>query len=444
MMVSKRRYRLLFAGIILVSALTLVVANASGNEGKVSTAREQAGLPPGERTAIAPSANGTTVISSQGSHLVAINPNGTVLYFTDKFDSYFDVDPIPRTRSTVMYTALETLPASTPCKPIDDDCGRQVVARTNLSTGESTVLYSRVDPRTGESEWHDAELLAEDRVLVADMYRDELFVVNTSTGITTWRWELQQYLPLSTGGQYPDDWAHINDVEVLDDGRIMVSLRNQDQVIFLYRNGTVQESWTLGEDDNRSILYEQHNPDYIPAEHGGPAILVADSEKNRVVEFQRVDGRWVQTWHWRDRQLDWPRDADRLPNGHTLITDSHGGRVIEVNEKGSVVWTVSTTTAYEAERLNTGAESAGGESAQEAGLQSRDPEKPANAVESFESSVRSLFPLKVIHGLKHVTPGWMGFYDFGLAIALVMTVVFWGGLELYWADIKVRSPVVRG
>jgi hypothetical protein len=36
--------------------------------------------------------------------------------------------------------------------------------------------------------------------------------------------------------------------------------------------------------------------------------------------------------------------ASRLPNGHTLITDSNNNRVIEVDAAGTVVWSYTTNT----------------------------------------------------------------------------------------------------
>jgi len=65
------------------------------------------------------------------------------------------------------------------------------------------------------------------------------------------------------------------------------------------------------------------------------------------------------------------RDADRLPNGNTLITDTHGNRVMAINESGDIVWEVESTLPYDAERLETGAESESGQSARELGLESR-------------------------------------------------------------------------
>ena len=36
--------------------------------------------------------------------------------------------------------------------------------------------------------------------------------------------------------------------------------------------------------------------------------------------------------------LDGPSDADRLPNGNTLISDRWHSRVIEVTPDGTIVW----------------------------------------------------------------------------------------------------------
>lgn len=442
-MLSQRRWRFAFIGIAIFLLVILLLTNISVSAGTNKSFQDRTHLPPGDREALTAETDGITVVTSQEGHIVGINPNGTLRYHDNKYDGYYDVDPVPNTTATVLFSAIKKIESNNTCKPVRNICIRQVIARTNLTTGETSVLHTRVDPLGRASEWHDTERLSDQRVLVADMYRDEVFVVNTTTGITTWRWELQQYLPLSTGGPYPTDWAHLNDIEKLGDGRILISLRNQDRVIFLFQNGTVQESWTLGSENNYSTLYEQHNPDYIPPEKGGPAILVADSENNRVVEYSRQNGTWVKTWKWQDRHLDWPRDADRLPDGRTLITDSLGNRVIEVDKRGDIVWKLKISKAYDAERLHTGGESTGGSSAVNSELKSRTPSKPPSPGSAFEAEVRSLFPIKVIHGLKHITPGWMGFYDLGILVCLSVTLLLWAGIEIYWSDIEIQSPIVR-
>jgi hypothetical protein len=116
----------------------------------------------------------------------------------------------------------------------------------------------------------------------------------------------------------------------------------------------------LGADGNHSTLNEQHNPTYLESENGTPALLVADSENDRVVEYAYQDGEWVQVWELGTDRLNWPRDADRLPNGNTLIVDTMNHRVIEVTPTGEIVWEAYTPWApYDVERLVHGDEAGG-------------------------------------------------------------------------------------
>jgi hypothetical protein len=121
---------------------------------------------------------------------------------------------------------------------------------------------------------------------------------------------------------------------------------------------TKEVRWRLGEDDNRNTLFEQHNPDYIEGENGTPTVLIADSRNDRVVEYAREDGEWTRTWVLRGGGLDEPRDADRLPNGNTLVVDRRGDRLLEVTPTGEVVWEFyAPWQPYDAERIGTGDES---------------------------------------------------------------------------------------
>jgi hypothetical protein len=358
---------------------------------------------------VAGSTSGWTVIATQGAdnqgysaELVALDESGELVYHNGTRDVYFDVDPHPSGAKNVLTVASTNREASTV----------NHIEVHNLSTGETRQLYAGVTPNVQHSRWHDVDRLNATHYVVAGIEADRVFVVDVATDEVVWQWNASQSFTLSSGGP-PDDWTHLNDVEVLEDGRIMVSLRNQDQVVFLRRNGTVDEDWTLGADGNHSVMYEQHQPDYIPAENGGPAVVLADSENDRLVEYQRVDGEWVRTWTWRDEALNWPRDADRLPNGHTLAVDSLGDRVLEVDQNGDVVWSVAIGIPYDAERLGTGDESAGGPSARSAELVSRAP---------FDARISpaALLPAKVRHGMLWVVPGWMDPVD---VLALAVYVV---------------------
>ena len=456
-MEKKTVYRALLASVVLLSVAFLIGTNAgSASESAYSEFQEQSEFPVGEREQLAPPRDDITVVTSHlgsAGDIVALYPNGTLLYHNGTYDGYWDVDPSSEGEMTVVYTATDEVHNSSVCEPVDDEdyCIRQMIERTNLSTGETTTLYSRVDPRYHSSEWHDADRINESHYIVADMYSDEVFIVNVSSGIVTWEWNLQNYLHLTTGGPYSQNWAHLNDVEVLDDGRIMISPRNQDQVVFLDREKGVINTWTLGADDRHSTLYEQHNPDYIARSNGGPAVVIADSEHNRIVEYQRTsNGEWNQTWVWQDRQLQWGRDADRLPNGHTLITDTHGGRVLEINERGDIIWSLDIPVAYEAERLNTGDESTGGASAERLNLTSqsladeRASSEQSSIFSEFSTIVRGLLPNKVANAIANTAPVWMGFYDLAISLCGSLTVIIWLGLELKWSDFKFQRPISRG
>lgn len=436
---------------------------ASTGRGSAAEIRTQAELEPGERTQVVEPRAGITVVTTdsnvmaegQGygprsnSELVAFNPNGTVRYFDDSHFVYWDVDPSPVGSETVLSVASDHLRPGE-CNATTT-CTRNVVERVNLTTGEITPLYSRITPLKHSTRWHDVDRVDETHIAIADIANDRLFVVNTTSGLVEWEWDAQAEYDPGSGGPYPRDWTHINDVEILANGTFMASLRNQDQVVFIDREQGLLEEMTLGRENEYDVLYEQHNPDFIPAERGGPAVVVADSENNRVVEYQREDGSWERSWLWKDAQLQWPRDADRLPNGHTLIADSNGNRIVEVDQAGEIVWSVDIAFPYEVERLGTGDESAGGQSARALDLRSQTVDSDAVSVEVdgglvawVTTSIKRTVPGRLLNAVMYVSPIWM---DVGEVLALLVGVVSlagWAAVELRWSGttITVRSPFV--
>lgn len=452
---TRTRYRTAFAAVVLLSAVFLAGTNvSSATEHPLAEFREQSELPVGDREQLAPPRDGVTVVTSHlgdAGNIMALNRNGTVLYHNETHDGYWDVDPSPRGERTVVYSATHEVRDTSLCKPVDNEdyCIRQMIERVNLTTGEVSVLYSRIDPRYHSSEWHDVDRINESHYVVADMYANEVFIVNVSSGIVVWEWNLQNHSPLTSGGPFPEDWAHLNDVEVLDDGRIMVSLRNHDQVVFVDRRHGVIDNWTLGADGRHDTLYEQHNPDYIPRSNGGPAIVIADSENNRIVEYQRTSaGEWNQTWIWQDDTLQWGRDADRLPDGHTLVTDTHGGRVIELDKQGEIVWRIDVPVAYEAERLNTGDESTEGPSATKADLRSRilsgtQSTEQSNVFVRVKNRVKGSIPNKIINSVSYLTPSWVGFYDLVALLIGILAASTWIGFEIRWSNFRLQKPIIR-
>ncbi|WP_276272044.1 hypothetical protein [Haloarcula litorea] len=411
-----------------------------------------------------------TVVATQGfyvsdetAELAAVTPNGTVVYYEDRYRVYFDVDPVEGERYTVEYVAAEHLDGAACANVSSEECTRNVVVRANLTTGDRERVYADVTPRIYSARWHDVDRINDTHLLVADIVNDGVYAVDTRDDEIEWRWNASAHYDRSAGGS-DGDWTHINDVELLADGSVMVSPRNMDSVIFLERGPdgwAVDESRTLGSDGNHDRLYEQHNPDYIPAEHGGPAVLVADSENGRIVEYSRTDDGWTHAWIWRDARLQWPRDADRLPDGNTLVVDSHGDRVAEVGPDGEVVWRLDVGMPYDVERLGTGDESTGGPAAQYREAVAERPGDTAavvadvrnrtNAtaggvggqtlplVDRFWIGLKALTPSLVANGLLYVAPSWVRFTDLAFAALGLVTAVVWAGVEFHWSERSLRG-----
>jgi hypothetical protein len=110
------------------------------------------------------------------------------------------------------------------------------------------------------------------------------------------------------------------------------------------------------------VLDHQHNPQYLESEDRDATLLVGDSDNDRLVEYERRGDGWVRTWNVgrEESDLEWPRDADRLPNGNTLVVDSLNHRVLEVTPDGEVVWEFYPPwLPYDAERIHLGDEPGG-------------------------------------------------------------------------------------
>lgn len=247
------------------------------------------------------------------------------------------------------------------CGSFEPPCGRTGVVLLGRSGTDTTPVFEWSFAVRGrmDSEVHDAEWLpARGEILVLDMEYERLLAVETSTGDVTWTWNASAVYdppvdPTRT------DWLHMNDVDRIDPGRYLVSVRNRNQLLVVERGAGVTQ--VINDDGDPALLDRQHNPHYL----GPGSILVADSNNNRVVELRRTaDGDWTTGWALYgagNRSFAWPRDADRLPNGHTLITDTRNDRVVEVTRAGTVVFQTPTGRApYEAERIPVGETDAAG------------------------------------------------------------------------------------
>ena len=172
------------------------------------------------------------------------------------------------------------------------------------------------------------------------------------------------------------DYSHANTIEPGGpDGSVIISCRNMNQLVKVSRS-TGEIVWRLGvggdfEMDPADWFYHQHSPELQP----GGNILLFDNGTRRPAarggEFSRaleleVDEQAMTAravWSYRhEPDLFCPiwSDADRLPNGNTLVTfgtrtEGDTTRYVEVAPDGQVVWDVELLPSgwgtYRAERI---------------------------------------------------------------------------------------------
>jgi hypothetical protein len=384
----------LLAGTLLASAATApgpdtTVPTGSpdpGDDGGASptTAGERAGGP-GDAPATAtpgPVSRGIVVgVQGTGSYTsggyVARWREGRREWRSSAADTYFDVTRLDDGRVLAAWMSAD----SRRCGDLPAPCARTgfVVLAEAGGAVETVESFSFPVRTPTNSEVHDVEAVPGGGYVLTDMDRERLLLVRD--GAVVWEWRASTvYEPP------PDptrrDWLHLNDVDALGDGRFLVSVRNANQLLVVERHGdggrvveTVNADRTDADDGactgrgrlvdgdgdgdvrcgDPTVFREQHNPQWL----GNGAVLVADSENDRVVELHRRDGRWRPVWVLSGaagRPFAWPRDADRLPGGTTLVTDSRGRRVVEVTEDGDVVrqWSTGAGVVYEADRVGPG------------------------------------------------------------------------------------------
>ena len=203
---------------------------------------------------------------------------------------------------------------------------------------------------------HNAEFLG-DEMLFTDTENYRVLIAEATNGIYSDNPDFQVvWNSMADAGHV---FHYPNDANFLSNGNILITERDMHRVIEINRD-TGEIEWqfgangVLGSDD--SHLHGPHNADRLP---NGNTIL-ADSRNDRILE---VDPEGTIVWKFPPPGLDlldWPRDADVLDNDNVLITDSLNGRVLEINREGETLWeyglnVLATQLApYEADLLDNG------------------------------------------------------------------------------------------
>lgn len=444
---SHRRVRVIALTLVLVLSAPLAVSamtystpgtTAAGNvEGGNITFVTTQGTEPG-----------------QGGGVFAVkSTSDEVVWSMTEFTSVYDVDPL--TDDTILVAAF-------------------VNGTTGYGDSDSWNWYAvRINWRTGEViekvpipvDTHDVDYLGDGEYIVAEkeyglrwdrssyrrwveLNRDRgwiaedrehtfgrIYIYNSTVDDIVWEYRFADRFSRQDGRVYEGDgpwfldWTHVNDVDVVDDGSaILASPRNFDRVLLIDR-ATKETRWVLGEEDDHDVLKEQHNPTLLSL--SPPTVLVADSENDRVIEYRRTATGWESTWIY-EGDLNWPRDADRLPNGNTLIVDTNGDRVLEVTPGKTVAWELDVREKelgpkpYDVERLAHGDEPQGPPM-----HQVREPTELDTETSGRSDGRGSTSVLEEWYVLASwVLPPWVEPFDFALIHLLLTTLLGWGYAEV--------------
>lgn len=210
--------------------------------------------------------------------------------------------------------------------------------------------------RTGKTVWehrddeasHDADRLPNGNTLYnrawvskgVDAVREI-----TPAGEVVWSWNgLADFDKLPFDKVYFEGWMHVNSVSRLASGNTMISIRNFNTIVEVNQSGRVVRRWTFNCDDSRTIPTSgpikgelNHEPEMLASGN----ILVALRSPLRYVEFNPETQEIV--WQWQPPAetftLSHNRDANRLPNGNTLVTTAN--QLVEVTADGTVAWVLN-------------------------------------------------------------------------------------------------------
>lgn len=204
--------------------------------------------------------------------------------------------------------------------------------------------------RSGEIVWqyltskidHDADRLPNGNTVFVFGMNDQksdaqVTEVNTK-GEIVWQWYAKDYFDKPPYASISDEgWTHINAVTRLPNGNTTVSLRNFSMVAEVDSQGTVVR--TIGE----GILEGVHDPEVLP--NGNILAALIKGIPYAAIEINPSSSAVVRQFRWPKELLPQiTADANRLPNGNTLIVGKT--KMIEVTSMGEIVWQLGLKVSF--------------------------------------------------------------------------------------------------
>jgi len=184
-----------------------------------------------------------------------------------------------------------------------------------------------------------------------EMYSDYLVEMTTS-GEKVWEWHVWDHLdaathPITSPADARAEWTHGNTVIEQPDGDLLFSMRNISTVVRINRQ-TDDIVWEIGPPPlsgahavnplpNGNLLLFDNGPFRVDQ----ATVSQSAAPFSRVLELDPTSRGIV--WEYRDAV---PHsffsalisNAQRLPNGNTLINEGQYGRLFEVTPEGDTVW----------------------------------------------------------------------------------------------------------
>ena len=234
----------------------------------------------------------------------------------------------------------------------------QVLWQDNPGPGHHTVM---------ELPWGDIMFLSNEWFITSHGKRwlgDVIKIVDRATKNIVWEWKLHEHVDAAEHNEFfrwSVDWSHCNTVKYYPNyfyngsWRNVITLLSRSLDTFWvieYPSGNIL--WSCGQHGTFGRREWPAEP-FLSAAHELEMIsqnrfIVFDNGNyrspvlTRALEFtvNPVAGTMTEVWSWTDPNNPMQDlsggDIDRLPNGNTLLTHVHAGRIIEVTHAGEIVW----------------------------------------------------------------------------------------------------------
>ncbi|MBW1997334.1 MAG: aryl-sulfate sulfotransferase [Deltaproteobacteria bacterium] len=205
-------------------------------------------------------------------------------------------------------------------------------------------------------------------------------------GNTVWEWHASEHFDPDIDVINPlhprTEWSHINNIDAMPDGSILTSSRHMDSA-FIVEKKTGDILWRWGNvayyDRARGqvTMRDVRDPKTMGGPHaahvipeglpGAGNMLVYDNgmyvHGSRAIEVDIKSGEIVwQTEdhgpapyvHGRNHFSPFVSNAQRLPNGNTLLCEGQTGVIMEITRKQELVWQYVRPTPSEGRRIKWG------------------------------------------------------------------------------------------